>query len=146
MLKFSDLHQANFAERQADTMKGYIAQRRVIGNLTAELSYLLIQDLLSSQKIDCCRLMKDVGAVGCLVDSVIDARADRRAGTLLFKPGVSDFLSLCFRTFSDGIKLVLSYPRLLLLFADALRDNFRDRLRPHTHVIHGDSTGSPAMK
>jgi hypothetical protein len=146
VLKFSDLHQANLAERQAATMKGYIAQRRVVGNLTAELSYLLIQDLVSSEKTDCCRLMKDVGAVGCLVDSVIDAPEDRRAGTLLFKPDLSDFLFLCFRTFVDGLKLVWSYPRLLPLFADATRDNFYDRLRPHTRVSHGDSAGTPAMK
>ena len=144
--KFSELHQANLAERQASTMKGYVAQRKLVGRLTAELSYMLIQDLVCFEETRCCEIMTEVGAVGCLVDSVFDARADKRAGALSFRPGWLDFLRLGATTILGGIKLVVTHPRMLPLFADAMRDNFCDRLRPHAHVIEDDSARSPAMK
>lgn len=127
--KFRDLHRANVAERLALTMKAYIEQRKLVGSLTAELSYLLIREFLSSQLIDCCRLMKDVGAVGCLVDSLIDARADRQAGALAFRPTVSDFVFLCVTTIFDGTKILLKHPPMMQLFVKAIRDNFYDRRR-----------------
>ncbi|HEY6045484.1 MAG TPA: hypothetical protein VIU65_02710, partial [Pyrinomonadaceae bacterium] len=89
--------------------------------------------LVSFEATPCCELMKEVGAVGCLVDSVFDARADKRAGALSFQPGWIDFLRLGTTTTFDGIKLVVTHPRMLPLFAEAMRDNFYDRLRPHAH-------------
>jgi len=146
LAKFCDLHDANLAERDALTMKGYVEQRKLVGNLTAEVSYLLIRDLISSQVVNCCRLMKDVGAVGCLVDSVFDARADKRTGALSFRPRWFDFMRLGITTMLAGIKLVATHPRMLPLFADAMRDNFYDRLRPHAPIIQDDSAGSRHLK
>jgi len=146
LAKFRDLHDANLAERDALTMKAYVAHRKLVGNLTAELSYLLIRDLISSQVVDCCRLMKDVGAVGCLVDSIFDARADKRTGALSFRPRWFDFMRLGITTMLAGIKLVATHPRMLPLFADAMRDNFYDRLRPHALIIQDDSAGSRHLK
>jgi hypothetical protein len=128
--KFRDLHQSSVAEREAVTMNAYVAQRKLVGRLTAEISYLLIRELISSERIDCCRMMRDVGAVGCLVDSIIDRQADERGGALSFRARWSDLFRLCAGTTWDGTKLIFKYPRLLSLFADALRDNFRDRRRP----------------
>jgi hypothetical protein len=144
--KFTQLHQANLAERQASTMKGYVEQRKLVGRLTAELSYLLVQNFVSLEKTDCRKMMMEVGAVGCLVDSVFDARADKRAGALSFRPSWLDFLRLGVATMFEGIKLVVTHPRMLPLFADAMRDNFYDRLRPHLRVDQDDSACSSAMK
>jgi hypothetical protein len=144
--KFTELHQANLAEREASTMKGYVEQRKSVGRLTAELSYILIQDLISLEKTDCRELMKEVGAVGCLVDSVFDARADKRAGALSFRPSWWDFLRLGATTMFDGMNLVVTHPRMLPLFADAMRDNFYDRLRPHAQIVQDDSACLSAMK
>ena len=127
--KFRELHQANLAEQHALTMRAYIKQRRLVGNLTAEISYLLVRDCLAAETVDCCRLMKDVGAVGCLVDSVIDARADKRAGTLSLRPTWTSLLFLFATTVFDGMTLVFTQPRMLPLFANAIRDNFQDRRR-----------------
>lgn len=144
--KFTELLQANLAERRASTMKGYIEQRKLVGRLTAELSYLLVQNFLSPEQTDCRELMMEVGAVGCLVDSVFDARADKRDGALSFRPSWLDFLRLGVATIFKGIMLVVTHPRMLPLFADAMRDNFYDRLRPHVCVIQDDSACSGVMK
>ena len=128
-LKFRDLHRANLAERSSLTIRDFIKQRKLIGSLTAELSYLLIRDCFSVPATECRRLMKDVGAIGCLVDSVVDVRSDTRAGTLSFHLGACGFLFLCGATIFDGIRLAMRYPRMLHLFGAAIRDNFRDRKR-----------------
>lgn len=127
--KFGELHQANLAELRAPTMKAYIEQRKLVGSLTAEISHLLICDCVSSEVIDCRRLMRDVGAVGCLVDSMIDARDDTRAGSLSFSPTLLDYLVLTLRTLLDGTKIILKHPRMMRLTLEAIRDNFYDRRR-----------------
>ena len=127
--KFCELHEANLAERRAPTMKTYIEQRKLVGSLTAELSYLMVFDCVSSEMIDCRRLMKDVGAVGCLVDSIVDARDDRRAGSIAFRPTLFDFLVLAITTLIDVTRIVLKQPRMMRLFLEAIRDNFYDRQR-----------------
>ena len=127
--RFCELHEANLAERRAPTMNEYIEQRRLVGNLTAELSYLLICDCVSSEMTDCRGLMKEVGAVGCLVDSIVDARDDKRAGSISFRPTLFDFMVLTLRTLLDGARIGLKHPRMMLLFLEAIRDNFYDRRR-----------------
>src|ERR1044072_1134873 len=146
LTKFTKLHLANLGERQASTMKAYLEQRKLVGRLTAELSHILIRDLITLERADCCELMKEVGAVGCLVDSVFDARADKRDGALSFQARWWDFLRLGLTTIFDGIRLVVTHPRMLPLFADAMRDNFYDRLRPHSHAPQDDSACSTGMK
>lgn len=138
--KFGELHKANLAERRARTMRAYIEQRKLVGSLTAELSYLLICDCVSSETIDCCGLMKEVGAVGCLVDSIVDARDDKRAGSISFSPTLFDFLLLVVTTLIDGARIGLRHPRMIRLFLEAIKDNFYDRRRSL------NSASSPVLK
>jgi hypothetical protein len=129
LARFRDLHRTNLSERTARTVKTYIGQRKSVGRLTAEISYLLIRDCVSFEAIDCCRLMKEVGAVGCLLDSVIDTRTDQRSGNISFRPTLIDFLVLSLATFVAGLRIILKYPRMLSLFWEGMRDNFKDRKR-----------------
>ena len=47
--------------------------------------------------------MKKVGAVGCLIDSVIDLRADRRLGLVGFSPQMSDYTKLIVDILRQGL-------------------------------------------
>ena len=71
--------------------------------------------------------MKEVGAVGCLVDSIIDLRSDQRLGLLGFEPALSNYAKLMILTMRLGLRLVFSYPGLGRIFFEAILDNFRDR-------------------
>jgi hypothetical protein len=70
-----------------------------------------------------------VGAVGCLIDSLIDLRADRRAGLLGFTPGLADYGKLIHRVLRDGLRISLKHPGLSRLFLRAVIDNLHDRFR-----------------
>ena len=126
--KFQELYQEVLRERTAGSIDVYIDRRRNIGSLTAELSYLLICPLLKSNGIEMCNFMKEVGAVGCLVDSVIDLRSDHRLGLLGFAPALSNYAKLIVVTMRLGLRLVVSYPGLGRIFLEAIVDNFRDRI------------------
>jgi len=121
-----ELYQAVVSERNSKTMKAYIEQRKAIGCLTAEVSYLLIRPLLTGEHKNLCRFMQKVGEVGCLVDSVIDLRADERLGLLSFRPTRKDYLKLVSQTLCDGLKVLLKHTRLLGLFLEAIIDDLRD--------------------
>jgi hypothetical protein len=73
--------------------------------------------------------MQRVGAIGCLIDSLIDLRADRRLGLLGFKPGINDYAKLVRHVLRDGLRLSLQHPGLLRLFLRAVLDNLQDRVR-----------------
>jgi hypothetical protein len=127
--KLHDLYLAIVAERKAETITAYIEQRKVVGRLTAELSYVLIRSFLGSDGRDFRRFLKRVGAVGCLVDSVIDLRADTRLGLVSFKPTIGDFLKLLISTLREGLTVSMKHPALLGVFREAVSDNVRDRFR-----------------
>lgn len=128
LLKLEALYKAVVSERESETMRAYIEQRKTIGCLTAELSYLLIRPLLKNEHKDLCRFLKRVGEVGCLIDSVIDLRADGRHGILSFKPTLKDYLKLNFQMLREGLKIVGQHPRLLGLFLEAVTDDLFDQL------------------
>src|SRR5438105_13756246 len=50
LAKLDGLYRAVIAEREATTIGAYIEQRRVVGSLTAELSYLLIRPFLKREE------------------------------------------------------------------------------------------------
>jgi hypothetical protein len=127
--KLHGLYRAIVAERKAETITAYIAQRKVVGRLTAELSYVRIRSLLEGDVRNFRRFLKRVGAVGCLVDSVIDLRADARLGLVSFKPTPGDFLKLLINTLREGLTVSMKHPALLGIFLEAVRDNLRDRFR-----------------
>jgi hypothetical protein len=128
LVKLEELYQAVVKERKSKTMRAYIEQRKVIGCLTAELSYLLIRPLLKSEHKDLCRFLKKVGEVGCLIDSVIDLKTDHQLGLLSFKPTLKDYLELVGQMLHEGSKIILKHPRLLGLFLEAVSDDLLDQL------------------
>lgn len=115
------------AERGAESINDYIAHRKALGRLTAEQSYLLVRSVLDEANEELCRLMQDVGAVGCLVDSVIDLRHDSRRGLLNFQPTLFDYVTLWSRTVLAGLLVWIKKPSLSLLFVEAVIDNILDR-------------------
>lgn len=140
MEKLRELYREVVGERGATSIDSYVEHRRSVGALTAELSYLLIRPNLNDDNGRLCEFMKQVGAIGCLVDSLIDLRADRRLGLLGFNPGALDYTKLLAHILRDGMPMTLRHPRLCGLFLRAIVDNVRDRfradhpVRPHAFV------------
>ena len=129
LAKLDELYRAVIAEREAATIEAYVQQRRVVGSLTAELSYLLIRPFLQGDEPELRNFLRNVGAVGCLVDSMIDLRHDARLNLVSFTPTGGAFLILLIRTLTEGLRLSIRYPALLGLFIEAVVDNVRDRFR-----------------
>jgi hypothetical protein len=129
LAKLEELYRAVIRERKSETMGAYIEQRKAIGRLTAEVSYLLIRPLLDSEHEDLCAFLQEVGEVGCLIDSVIDLRADDRVGLLSFRPTLKDYLKLTGRMLREGLRIVLKHPRLLGLFVESVNDDLLDQFR-----------------
>ena len=130
--KLQELYEEVVRERAATSIDSYIKHRKSVGALTADLSYVLVRPGLlpeGGEHLTLCRFMRDVGAIGCLVDSLIDLRADRRLGLLGFKPRISDYAKLIVDILSDGLRVSLSYPGLARLFLQAIGDNVQDRFR-----------------
>ena len=119
-------------ERVATSMTDYIEVRKRVGRLTARISYELINPLLSGETSGLCYFMERVGEIGCLVDSVIDLRADERDGLLNFRGTPLNFVRLLTGTIKSGGKLSFEYPRLFLLVLEAIVDNVLDRFRGRT--------------
>lgn len=129
LAKFEELYRAVIAERGAETVSIYIEARKAVGRLTAGLSYILISPLLERERTDLCRFLEDVGELGCLVDSLIDLRADRRHGLIRFNAAPHNHLRILATALRLGIPLSLRHPRLIVLFLEALGDNLRDGMR-----------------
>ena len=130
--KLQELYEEVVKERAATSIDSYIEYRKSVGALTAELSYLLVRPALLPEgggHEALCRFMKEVGAIGCLVDSLIDLRADRRLGLLRFKPRIPDYARLVADILRDGLRLSLKHPGLVGLFLQAIGDNVQDRFR-----------------
>ena len=124
--KFRKLYREVLRERVATSIETYMSCRIGVGSLTAELSYWLIQPLLKDESNSLCEFMKQVGAVGCLIDSLIDLRSDHRFGLLAFTPVARDYLGLLLNTFRRGFGLSIRHLGLGLLFLQAIIDNLQD--------------------
>jgi hypothetical protein len=132
LAKLHDLYAEVVRERAATSIVSYIKHRKSVGALTAELSYVLVRPVILPESGDheaLCHFMQEVGAIGCLVDSLIDLRADRRLGLLGFKPGISDYARLIADVVRDGLRVSLKHPGLAGLFLQAIGDNVQDRFR-----------------
>jgi len=129
MDKLRELYRAVVGERGATSIDFYIEHRKSVGSLTAELSYVLIQPDLSGEHETLLRFMKQVGAIGCLIDSLIDLNKDRRLGLLAFQPGLMGYAKLMVAVLRDGLRISLRHPRLYGLFFQAIVDNMRDPFR-----------------
>ena len=124
--EFVLLYQTVSQERLARSIEAYLEVRRAVGRLTADLSYLLIKSSLDNDTRKLRAFMRRVGAVGCLVDSVIDLRSDERQGLLNFRPTLRDRVKLTLITLGEGLLIGLEHPRLAGLFAISILDNIRD--------------------
>src|SRR5262249_5109848 len=69
-------HSEVIGESMATSIGEYIKHRKALGRATAKQSYLLIRASLKGPNRKLCRMMEEIGAVGCLIDSVIDLRQD----------------------------------------------------------------------
>jgi len=114
-------------ERLAISLEAYLEVRKAVGRLTADLSYLLISPLFDADETLLRVFMQEVGAVGCLVDSVIDLSADHRRGLLSFSPGWRDYLKLALVALRESVSIGAQHPRLTGVFLQAILDNVRDR-------------------
>jgi hypothetical protein len=135
MNKLSTLYREVADERGATSIDSYIEHRKFVGSLTAELSHVLIQPDLIGEQEALLQFMKQVGAIGCLVDSLIDLSADRRLGLLGFKPGPMDYTKLIARILRDGLRVSLKHLGLSGLFLLAIVDNVRDRFRADHNLL-----------
>lgn len=123
-----ELYGAVVGERRAPSLAAYVEERRRVGRLTAEVSYVLVEPLVTTGAGAAVRdFLARVGEVGCLLDSLVDLRADARSGALGFTPTARDRLTLARRAFADGARLLLARPRLAPLFLAAVADIVRDR-------------------
>jgi hypothetical protein len=129
LLKMEELYRAVVGERASETMLSYIVQRKAVGRLTAELSYMLIRPLLGRECEDLRLFLQEVGEVGCLIDSAIDLRADGRLGLLSFRPTLKGHLRLAVRALCEGLSVSVRHPRLSGLFLEGMCDDLFDRLR-----------------
>jgi len=126
LAKLEVLYRAVVRERKVTTMRDYIEQRKAIGRLTAEVSYLLIRPLLTNEHNELCRFLERVGEVGCLIDSAIDLRADVRLGLTNFSPTLKDYLELVSHLLRDGFRILVRHMRLFGLFLEAVTDDLLD--------------------
>jgi hypothetical protein len=123
---FHELYEAVINERKAETIAVYVEQRKLVGQLTAEISYLIIEPFLRNKRTRFQRFLKNVGAVGCLIDSVIDLSSDRSAGLLSFPPTARNVITLVGETIRESLTLTVKHPALLIVFLAAVIDNVRD--------------------
>lgn len=141
-LKLGELYRAVVGERAAATVQEYIEQRKAVGRLTAEFSYLLIRPLMARECEELRRFLQEVGEVGCLVDSTIDLRSDGRLGLISFRPTLRSHLRLAARTLGEGLRVSLRHPRLSRLFLEGLCDDLFDRLRARPPRTESDQLES----
>jgi hypothetical protein len=127
--RFSQLCEAVFHERCSRTISEYAQQRRNIGSLTAEISYLLIMPFLNEHHSEVRDFFGKVGEVGCLVDSLIDLRSDYKRDLINFRANVFCYLKLLIHAARIGIPLILRYPNLISNFCEAIIDNCCDTER-----------------
>jgi len=121
------LHETVRQERNAVSIEAYVDVRRAVGQLTADLSYLLISPLFEVEASDLRTFMQQVGSVGCLIDSMIDLRADQRHGLVSFTPTRRAYIKLTLAALREGLSIGVRHPRLVGLFTQAILDNLRDR-------------------
>jgi hypothetical protein len=128
-------HREILHECAATSMAAYIKHRKALGRATAKQSYVLIRSALREPDRKLCRLMEEIGAVGCLVDSAIDIGDDYRSGLLGFDLTATNYATLCFRTAVAGLRVLAKRPAFIFLLAEAVLDNIRDRGRARATAI-----------
>ena len=133
-----ELYERVLAERSAISIDAYLENRRDVGRLTAEVSYLLIRPVLEHDENLLRCFMREVGAVGCLVDSIIDLDTDGRLGLLGFKPTLLARAKLIIRTLHEGMRMIYRHPALWFLFMQAIGDNINDRFIDRSQQIAGE--------
>ena len=137
--KLRELYGEVVSELGATSVDLYIVHRKSVGALTAEVSYLLIHPDLGHDQPKLCNFMKRVGAIGCLIDSLIDLKKDSRLGLLAFQPGIMDYAKLTVAILRNGLRVSIKHPRLYGLFFRAVLDNMRDPFREEPNPRPGST-------
>jgi hypothetical protein len=106
----------------------------------------LISPLLKGEEQTLRVFMQKVGAVGCLIDSVIDLRADQRRGLVSFLPTRRDHVKLTLAALRQGLSISLRHPRLAGVFADAILDDVRDRFMTTPESMNGERSQTQVVK
>lgn len=137
-----DLYAAVVGEHEARTFDEFVRARRAVGRLTAELSWLLVRPLVvaRAEQHEALRsFFAEVGEVGCLVDSVIDLRADGRERASGFRPSAAEHVKLLGLTLGEAARMFAQRPALVGLFLEGVADVLRDRFRAATTNHRPDS-------
>jgi hypothetical protein len=129
LLKMEILYAVVCREQNCLNANDYIRERELVGELTAEVSYLLLTPNFGKGLPEVRKFMMRVGEVGCLVDSFLDLRKDAENKLIQFAPTLRAYMKLLYPMITKGIKLLLRYPRLIPLFAAAVLDNVKDLTR-----------------
>ena len=124
---FHGLLSAVRQERHCNSMKDYVAARKMVGRLTAKISYLLIAHHLERPSTELCDFFCEVGEAGCLVDSAVDLRADWKAGSLGFRPTLLDKIRLHGSTAQLAARLAWRHPGMANIFIEGIVDTVTDR-------------------
>jgi hypothetical protein len=132
-----ELYREVVREYQATDPADYFKARQATGRLTADVSYLLVADELHpAQTRDKVRpFMNEVGAVGNLVDSLVDLPGDQRRGLLGFRSRATDWARLLVECLARGMWLLARHPRLVGLYAAAVHDTWQDATRRSAPIL-----------
>jgi hypothetical protein len=137
-------HREVICERAARSVGSYIKHRKALGRATAKQSYLLLRSALSEPNRTLCWLMEEIGAVGCLIDSMIDIGEDHRSGLLNFDLTAVACVTLCLSTAIAGLRVLAKRPSLVFLLAEAVLDNIKDRDRARAPAtLQAESLSQP---
>ncbi len=133
------LLEAVIIEDGALTFAKFIDARERVGRLTASVSYHLIEPSLDRSDDTVEEFMSEVGAIGCLVDSLIDFRYDVHRTKVRWHRSIFDWFRLVGLVCSRGRWLLYRYPTLVTVFLGAVLDNFLDRFTSPFATRHSAS-------
>ena len=127
--KLDRLHRKVLEEKAATDSPCYFDLRVLTGGLTAEISFDLIGDVLDHKKPPKNNLIVEIGEVGSLIDSIVDAPADFRNKLMSVSPGFRFYQSLLMRTGKMITGILWRNPQLFGLCLESTADVWLDRFR-----------------
>jgi hypothetical protein len=117
------LYQSAVKEDNSQTIDEYISNCRVVGSLTGEVLYKIVQPDLSGNSEEFRTFFRDLGTLVELADSCWDIRKDR--SNLKFNIGLQETLKLYTVTAIEGLKMFKKYPKMSIEFIRSVKRNLR---------------------
>lgn len=112
-----ELYDSTLSEKTAPSMSQYIYQRKKSGILTAQGAFIMMEPHLLTHNHKFVSFFQQLGALGNIVDSVVDLRNDIHSQTYSFHVTFLDVVQLYTQTSKDAIKVILQHPRLVKQFS-----------------------------